>query len=79
MSEKLVQSELVVYQTASGALELRADMSGDTFWLTQNQVATIFDVQKAAISKHVKNIFADGELDRKLTVSKMETVQSEGW
>jgi len=69
---------LVVYQSKSGALELRADIKNDTIWLTQQQVADLFDVQKAAISKHVKNIFDNAELDRKATVSKMETVQKEG-
>ncbi len=57
---------------------MRADAAHDTFWLTQQQVADIFDVQKAAISKHVKNIFNSGELEQKATVSKMETVQTEG-
>lgn len=71
-------NEIVIYQTKSGALELRTDVVHDTFWLTQQQVADIFDVQKAAISKHVKNIFDSGELEQKATVSKMETVQIEG-
>ncbi len=57
---------------------MKADAAHDTFWLTQQQVANIFDVQKAAISKHVKNIFDSKELEQKATVSKMETVQTEG-
>ena len=72
------ENQIVVYQAKSGALELRADASRETFWLTQQQVAEIFNVQKAAISKHVKNIFKSGELDKRSTVSKMETVQKEG-
>ena len=68
----------VIYQAKSGALELRADASQDTFWLTQEQVARVFNVQKAAISKHVRNIFDSKELTKKATVSKMETVQIEG-
>jgi prophage maintenance system killer protein len=71
-------NQIVVYQAKSGALELRADASRETFWLTQQQVAGIFNVQKAAISKHVKNIFDSRELDKRSTVSKMETVQKEG-
>jgi len=69
---------IVIYQAKSGALELRADAGRDTFWLTQEQVAEVFNVQKAAISKHAKNIFNSGELVQKTTVSKMETVQIEG-
>lgn len=68
---------IVIYQAKSGALELRADAGRDTFWLTQEQVAEVFNVQKAAISKHAKNIFNSGELVQKTTVSKMETVQQE--
>ncbi len=79
MSKKFKSDpDIVVYQAKNGALELRTDVTNDTIWLTQQQVAELFDVQKAAISKHVKNIFDNAELDRKATVSKMETVQKEG-
>jgi hypothetical protein len=75
---KKTNNQIVIYQAKTGALELRADVRRDTFWLTQQQVAEIFDVQKAAISKHVNNIFKSGELTKSATVSKMETVQIEG-
>jgi hypothetical protein len=78
MKQKKSDNQIVIYQTKSGALELRADAARDTFWLTQQQVAQIFNVQKATISKHVKNIFGSGELHKRSTVSKMETVQKEG-
>jgi prophage maintenance system killer protein len=79
MAKKELRNKgVVVYQAKSGAIELRTDARNETFWLTQQQVANVFNVQRAAISKHVKNIFASGELDRKSTVSKMETVQIEG-
>ncbi|MFH1621255.1 MAG: virulence protein RhuM/Fic/DOC family protein [Patescibacteria group bacterium] len=78
MKKNSSNKRVVIYQAKSGALELRADASRDTFWLTQEQVAEVFNVQKAAISKHVKNIFDSGELVQKATVSKMETVQIEG-
>ena len=54
-------------------MEVKTD--GETVWLTQLQMADLFGVQKAAISKHIKNIYACGELVEPLTVSKMETVQ----
>jgi hypothetical protein len=68
----------VIYQTKLGSLELKADIHHETIWLTQQQVAELFDVQKAAISKHVGNIFTSEELDQKATVSKMGTVRNEG-
>lgn len=76
--KKIQNKGVVIYQAKSGAIELSMDAKQQTFLLTQKQVGEIFDVQKAAISKHVKNIFDSGELQKKATISKMETVQKEG-
>jgi prophage maintenance system killer protein len=72
------QPNSLFYQSKSGALELRLGDNQETLLATQQQVAGIFNVKKAAISKHVRNIFKSGELSKKATVSKMETVQVEG-
>ncbi len=72
------KGSLVIYQTKEGKIELQGNVAEQTLFATQQQVADIFGVQKAAISKHVKNIFTSDELDAGATVSKMETVQSEG-
>ncbi len=72
------KSSLIVYQAKSGAIELQADIPTKTIWANLNQIADLFGVQKAAISKHVKNIFETAELSSRATVSKMETVQMEG-
>ncbi len=69
-------TEITIYQTENGEVEVRLDK--ETVWLSQEQMASLFDVQKAAVSKHLKNIFASGELEQAATVSKMETVQQEG-
>ena len=71
-------NKVVLYTDKRGNVELRADVEKDTLWATLNQIADIFHVQKAAISKHIKNIFNSGELEVSSTVSKMETVQKEG-
>jgi hypothetical protein len=84
MSKKTVGKQVklapktIIYQSKNGALELKTDKQAETIWITQQQAAELFDVKKAAISKHVKNIFEIGELKYKSTVSKMETVQKEG-
>ncbi len=78
MPKKSPNNKMVIYQAKSGAIEIMVDPTSETFLLTQQQVAQIFDVQKAAISKHVKNIFESGELRKKATVSILETVQTEG-
>jgi len=78
MKKKVLKNNIVIYQAKSGAIELRADIQRETIWANLNQIANLFGVQKAAISKHIKNIFETGELVEKATVSKMETVQKEG-
>ena len=70
--------KIAIYQTPNGAVEVRFDTDKETIFLTQQQVGMLFNVQKAAISKHVKNIFDTGELEKKSTVSILETVQTEG-
>ncbi len=69
-------NEISIFETSAKRVEVH--LKGDSLWLTQNQMADLFDVQKAAISKHLKNIFVSGELVAAATVSKLETVQQEG-
>jgi hypothetical protein len=72
------KNEVVIFQAKNGAIELAVDIKKETIWANLNQIASLFGVQKAAISKHFKNIFQSGELIEKATVSKMETVGIEG-
>jgi len=69
-------SNIVVYN--NGELELNVSVEQDTIWLTQKQIANVFDVKIPAISKHIRNIYKDNELNELSTVSKMEIVQNEG-
>ncbi len=71
------ENQIVVCQP-NETVRLDVRLENETVWLTQLKIAELFGVQKAAISKHVKNIFASGELVRDATVSKLETVQTEG-
>ncbi len=72
------ENEIVIYKDEQKGIVVEADIKRETIWLTQQQVAKIFDVQKTAISKHVKNIFSSAELEEKATVSILEIVQKEG-
>ena len=74
MEEK---NQIVVYQP-NDTIRLEVRYAQDSIWLPQIKISELFGVQKAAISKHLKNIFASGELQEAATVSKMETVQVEG-
>ena len=70
--------EILFYRTDNGDVRVEILLYQESLWLTQAKMAELFDVQKAAVSKHLKNIFEEGELDKSATVSKMETVQNEG-
>lgn len=67
-----------LYPLPNGRGQVQALVEGDTLWLTQKAMAALFDVNTPAISKHLKNIFEEGELDEEATVSKKEIVQLEG-
>ncbi len=68
--------ELIIYKDKNK--EIKVQLKEETIWLNINQIALLFEVQKAAISKHIKNIYSSKELKKSATVSKMETVQVEG-
>ncbi len=78
MPKKAVQNKLVIYQTKSGRIEFRGDFKRDTIWGSLNQIARLFGRDKSVISRHIRNIYKVGELDRKSTVAKIATVQREG-
>ena len=69
-------NEIIIYQSDDKKIEV--SVKEETVWLSLNQIAELFDVQKAAISKHIKKIYSSGELRRESTVSILETVQMEG-
>ncbi|PIR75341.1 MAG: death-on-curing protein [Candidatus Magasanikbacteria bacterium CG_4_9_14_0_2_um_filter_42_11] len=78
MSKRTSSKQLAIYQAKNGAIAFRGDLEHDTIWGNLNQISDLFDVQKPAISKHLKHIYESGELDKKTTVSILETVQKEG-
>ena len=55
--KKEIKNKVQIYQAKNGAIELQFDNKQETFWANLNQIAEVFGVQKAAISKHLKNIF----------------------
>ena len=69
---------IIIYQTADGETRLDVRIENDSVWLTQAQIAQLFGTEIPAISKHIRNIFQSGELERAATVSKMEMVRQEG-
>ena len=70
--------EFLLYRSAEEDVSVNAVIKDESIWLTQRGMAELFDVQTPAISKHLRNIFDDGELDEKVVVSKMEITTPHG-
>lgn len=64
--------EFLMYRAADEDVSVNAVIKDETIWLTQSAMAELFGVKVPAISKHLKNIFEEGELNEKVVVSKME-------
>ncbi len=71
-------SNIIMYTTEDGLTRIEVTLDEDTVWLTLEQMAELFQRNKSTISRHISNIFAEGELRRDATVAKFATVQKEG-
>ncbi|MCX6808874.1 MAG: virulence protein RhuM/Fic/DOC family protein [Candidatus Berkelbacteria bacterium] len=72
------RGDIVIYRASAGNISIKAKLVGDTIWLSQKEIAELFDVNVPAVSKHLDNIYKSGELELGRTISKMETVRREG-
>ena len=71
-------SDLILYQTEDGRTRIQCRFEDETVWLSLNQMADLFQRDKSVISRHIKNVFDEGELAPTATVAKSATVQTEG-
>ena len=79
MDENLPEkTEFLLYTSPDGSVRIETRMAGETVWLSLNQMAELFGVDKSGISRHLKNIFESGELSDTSTVAFFATVQNEG-
>jgi len=76
MSENL--GEIIIYQTDDGLTKIETKFEQDTVWLSLDQMAELFQRDKSTVSRHIKNVFDEGELERNSTVANFATVQTEG-
>lgn len=72
------QSEIIMYQTEDGKTKIEVRVQDETVWLSLNQMAELFQRDKSVISRHIKNIFTEGELDEKAIVASFATTATEG-
>jgi len=73
-----IKNNVIIYQAKSGAIELRGDFSHETIWASQQQIADVFGVERSVITKHIKNIFSDKELNEKSVCAKFAHTADDG-
>lgn len=78
MNEQQNNGNIILYQTEDGKSRIEVTLCNDTVWLTADQMAELFQRNKSTISRHIKNVFEDGELNPDSTVAFFATVQNEG-
>ena len=76
--ENAITGNVIVYQAENESVSTNVLFKDETFWMTQKDMAKLFDVNVPAISKHLKNIFESGELELSAVISKMETTAEDG-
>jgi prophage maintenance system killer protein len=70
-------SDVIIYQADNGATSLEVHLDHETVWLTQKQMADLFQRERSVITKHLRNVFAEGELDEKSNVQNMHVAFSD--
>ena len=72
------QGEIIIYQSEDGLTHIDVKIENETVWLTLDQMADLFDRDKSTISRHIKNVFEEGELQRESVVAKFATTAADG-
>lgn len=78
ISKQEEQNEMKIYTSEKGDVKIEVFLKDESLWLPQKKIAELFDVNVPAVSKHLNNIYEDGELEKEATVSILEIVQNEG-
>lgn len=73
-----MSNDVILYNTEDGLTKIELHLTDGTVWLSQLEIAELFQTTKNSISLHIKNIFTDKELDENSTVKDYLTVQKEG-
>lgn len=73
-----MNNEILIYQEEGKAVEVRLDAGQETLWLNLQQMADLFERDKSVVSRHIRNVFKEGELEREAVVAKKATTASDG-
>ena len=68
---------IIIYRTKNGAIELQGDVKAETLWATQAQIVQLFEIDQSVVSRHIRNIFKDGEVNKKSNMQKMHIANSD--
>lgn len=71
------ESEIIIYQTEDGLTQIHVQLEKETLWLTQAQISALFERERSVITKHIRNIFKEGELDEKSNVQILHIANSD--
>lgn len=69
-----MKDQIEIYQTSDGQAQIEVHFKGETFWVSLQQISELFQRDKSVISRHINNIYKEGELNRGATVAKNATV-----
>ena len=73
-----INDKIIIYQTADGATNLEVKMDKDTVWLSQAQMAELFQKDRSVIGRHINNVFKEGELDKKVVCANFAHTTQHG-
>ncbi|NTU66813.1 MAG: virulence RhuM family protein [Candidatus Moranbacteria bacterium] len=71
-------NKVILYSTEDGKTEIEVSLDGETVWLSQKQMAELFDKDVRTVNEHVLNVFSEGELEKDPAIRKFRIVQKEG-
>jgi hypothetical protein len=72
------QSEIIIYQTEDGQTKIDVRMENETVWLSLDKMAQLFQRDKSTVSRHIRNVFEEGELDQNSVVANFATTAADG-
>jgi len=73
-----MSSDIIIYKNPDGSIKIDVRLEEENVWLTQDQMATLFSKAKSTINEHIKNVFAEGELDEKVVIRKFRITTQHG-
>jgi len=71
------KNEIVIFQTSKGAVEIRRDFYANTLWASQSDIVSLYERDQSVVSRHLKGIFKDGEIDKESNLQKMRIANSD--